>query len=523
MLTFQLPAAETATRMPVETRPKPTADWLERLPFANPVDVAQQLVTALYALNRRELTASLRDELMALYRPTIARAASSLASGLAAAGVPPLEQQRHTGAVLRELLNEHSIAYKHLLVAAQTQRGRQATKRLGEISALLLAALAEIQAVCYLTYSPSPEGLWLEMHSLYPAALKSGNTDGTMADAPPASLTYSHTLLLALADPPHMSREEFAHTRLYLGWLGGRAAIGPVPQNRMDGGFIVRPSLDQGPSARPMAPQPGDLWLDTEGVCRQLHAAVSRLRSGETPRRIGLPADMDVELSQTLGKHLLKLWRVGMQRAFKRYPAPGSAVQAVAGVGAIHRLLEQLPAAAHDSSADSSVVIGDVGTFAAAPGTAVHTSHWTVSNDSARGLALTGAPDLPLNLKVGDALALRGEDKENWSLAVIRWIRTGAARQVELGIERLAPQVLPVWVRPLRGQRKARPEPALLLPGLAALQQPDRLLLPRYVYQSGMDAEMRQASKHSTLSFGHRLEYTTSFDLIEFTLAEASS
>jgi len=114
--------------------------------------------------------------------------------------------------------------------------------------------------------------------------------------------------------------------------------------------------------------------------------------------------------------------------------------------------------------------------------------------------------------------ALRADDAAAWSLGVIRWIRMRDARQVELGVERLSPQIQPAWVQPLRGHRKTRPEAALFVPGVAALQQPDRLLLPRHLYQIGMDADVWHSPHQYTLTFGRCVEQTPSFDLIEFSI-----
>ena len=90
--------------------------------------------------------------------------------------------------------------------------------------------------------------------------------------------------------------------------------------------------------------------------------------------------------------------------------------------------------------------------------------------------------------------------------------------RVVAGRDPLAPQVQPVWVRTLRGHRTGRPESALFVPGMAALKQVDRLLLPRHLYQIGMDAEVWHAPQQYTLTFGRRLEHTASFDLIDFTV-----
>jgi hypothetical protein len=381
-----------------------------------------------------------------------------------------------------------------------------------------MAALRDAQTACYLTYTSPPASLWREMHQLNAFAVTNPATppeDGT----PPASIAYRQALLLALADPPQMSHDEIIHTRLYLGEFAGLAQLlGAVPAGTQHG-FAIRTDGDTPPSHLATR-NDGSLWLDTEALCRHLHDVGVRLRNGEAPQRIGLPPAMQASLSLTLIKRLLKLWSAGVQRAFKRHATPGSTVLAMAGVSAIHRMLEQGPQAAKpDTQETDSLPIHGVGMKLAAPA-ALSATRWQVSNDSASGLALAAVPDAPLNLKVGDPLALRADETAAWSLAVIRWVRMRDARQVELGVERLSPQIQPVWVHTLRGKQKTNPEPALFVPGLPALKQPDRLLLPRGLYQAGMDAEVWQAPRRYTLTFGRRVEHTPSFDLIEFTLFE---
>jgi hypothetical protein len=520
MLTLNVPSTDTALQHPVETRPKAVAEWLGRLPFASPADTAQQLLIALYALNRHPLGADERHALLALYRPVLARAVASLETLLAESGVPPQTQQRQTGTLLRELHIEHSIGYKQVLLAQASRRlGRASPKRTAEVTARLLAALRDIQTACHLTHTPAPAGLWQDMHQVHAFAQASNLADTAVDDAPSPGLAYCQALLIALADPPHMGHAELAHTRLYLDQFAARAMLVAAPVAGHHG-FPIRTDGDAAPSASATGPTPGGLWLDTDALCHHLHDTAVRLRTGETPRHIGLPAGMGSELSQTLCNRLLKQWSNGAQRAFRRHATPGSTVQMVAGVSAIHRLLEPVPQAAWLTPGETDKQAApDIEPLPAAP-VVVSTSRWTVDNDSATGLALSGTPDTPLNLKVGDPLALRSDAEAGWSLGVIRWIRMHDARQVELGIERLSPQVQPVWVRPLRGHRKASLEPALFVPGLAALKQQDRLMLPRYLYQIGMDADVLHPPHQYSLTFGRRLAHTPSYDLIDFTLIE---
>jgi len=524
MLTLDVPQTDAALlQHQIETRPKATLEWLARLPFASPIDAAQQLVLALYTLNRIPLAEDDRIALMALYRPVVARAAASLEVLLLEAGVPPPPQQRQAGTLLRELQTEYSIGCKHVLRSLSGRRfGRSQIKHIAEVTAHLLAALHEVQFCCHLTYCPAPDNLWLELHQTYQLAKSNGMSGKAILDAPPADLVYSQALLLELADPPHMSRAELAHVKLYMREFGKLATLGAPPADASAHGFPLETHSNRGPGAHHVPAADCSLWLDTGEICRHLHETAIRLRTGETPRRAGLPAGMHSDTSLALTRHLLKLWRPGSHRAFNRYPAPGKGVEVVAGVSAIHRLLELVP-----QKAELTPPQDDAHTGAGSPPqfnvhTAVNASHWIVSNDSAAGLALSGTPDMPLNLKVGDALAVRAEESAIWSLAVIRWIKMHDARQVELGVERLSPTMQPVWVRPVKGRRKAGPEPGLFVPGCPALKQPDRLLLPSHIYHKGMHAEVLHTPKHYTVTLNRRAELTPSFDLVDFTASNVS-
>jgi hypothetical protein len=512
MITLGVPSIDPAISRTVETRPKAVAAWLARLPFASPLECAQQLVTALYALNRSPLDEIARYTLLALYRPVVARVCGSLEALLAESGVPPRAQQRLLGVLLRELQIEHSIGYKHLLLALiRSRSGRAPTKRIAEIAARLMVGLRDILTACHLTRSLPTPGLWQEMHALYAYALTASLADSTAMP----SLAYRQAVLLALADPPCMSHAEISFTRHVLDQLAGLTQLcnEPVATHR---GFSIQTDCDIAPSRYAPRTPSSRVWIDTEMLCFHLHETLIQLRSGESPRRLGLPPEQDGEFSQIVCKRLLKEWSSGAARTYKRYPSPGRPVHTVAGVSAIHRLLEKTAQAIWPESGDANHhQIQIIEPSFAAP-VATSASKWVSRNDSAVGLALSGSPDAPLNLKVGDALAVRVGDGMEWSLGVIRWTRMPDARQVEFGVERLSPKIQPAWVRPLRGGKLA--EAALFVPGVAALGQNDRLLLPHHLYQVGMDAEVLHEQHRYMLTFGKRFEHTPSFDLIDFTI-----
>ncbi len=508
MLTLSLPGTDAVLQQKVETRPKAVAEWIDALPFANPAQTAQQLLMGLYALNRHALDEDDRTALLALYRPAVARVAAALETSIADAGLPPPPQQRQAGALLRELLIELGTGYRHVLQALANRRlVRASGKRVAETAARALRASHDILLACALTRVPPPAGLWRETHQILAYAQASGVAETAVDDAPTPNAAYCQAVLLARADPPHMSHAELMHTRLYLDKYARRAVLAPSPVHG-HAGFSVPIQGDIAPSPVASGPASEKLWLDTEVLCKHLEAVALHLRTGDTPSRIRLPEGMQSETTELLCAQLIKQWGAGPQRAFRRHVPEAKAVTAVAGLAAIHRLLNPGPPPATEDGPTTAMPLPPVPV------------RWNVLNDSAAGLALTGTPDAPVTLRVGDPIALQETPGGDWSLGAVRWLRMRDAQQVEFGIERLSPRVEAVWVRPLRGHRATAAETGLFVPGVAALKQADRLMLPRHLYQLGIEAEVTHGDRTYLVVFGKRTDPTPGFDLIDFTVFE---
>ena len=514
-LTLSVPAIDPVQPHSVETRPKQVTEWLERLPFASPIDAAQQLLAALSGMNRMQLGEADRYKLLTLYRPAIARISQELETVLVDSGIPPLAKQRQMGAILHKLMTEQAYGYKLVLLALTKRRfALGKSKLLPELTTHTLSSLSGILSASYRIYSPPPVGVWLEIHHLYRFARESGMADTKVAKTGLSpSLVYRQALLLALADPYHMKSDELDHARLCLDKFGHLSEL--LVDNKPHG-FFIQTDHDHAIGTPPAMTGQEALWLRTKALCRHLHESTIKLKTGDSPRRIGLPNGMKAGLSQHLFVHLVKSWRAGARRAFKRFTIGGNDIRLITGVTAIYRMLDR-PVMPSMPVSNDTLILKDMDTGLVFNGIA-EASTWRILNDSAGGLALTSTPGAPLNLKVGDAAAIQENGSGNWSLSVIRWIKMSDIQRVEVGIERLAPQVLPILVRPFRGHRNASPEPALFIPGFSTLHQQDRLLLPRHVYQGGMDAEVWHSDRQNNITFGRVLEQTGGFDLIEFSV-----
>ena len=116
-------------------------------------------------------------------------------------------------------------------------------------------------------------------------------------------------------------------------------------------------------------------------------------------------------------------------------------------------------------------------------------SRWQVRDESAAGLSLARSGDLGVPIRVGDLLGIQNSALQQWRIGVVRWVKSADAQHVEMGVEMLAPQAVPVAVRPA-GVKGAAFTQALLLPAIEVLRQPASLLLARGSSLPGEDLEL---------------------------------
>jgi len=516
MLKLTVPGLGSPPSDAVETRPKWVHAWLERLPFAHPTEAARQLTATLAEMNRTPLNEAARYRCLALMHPVIMRLAAGLEPLLAESGIPPSRNSRQAGELLRELWLELGYGYKRVLLSLIAKRsGLGGGQRFVDVTTRLLLVMRNLQFACYQTYSPSPRGLWREMHHLHLFAHDAGFADKPAAEnGVSASLIYRQALLMALADPHHLEPEALLLTRRY---LKRHATLAQLTKRHDPCGnkcFLIPCDTDC-PSSPATAGTPQRAFgLRTDRLCQHLLEAEVKLKTGDTPRTLGLPDGISGDLGQNLLQRLQKSWSGRLPRAYRRHPGSAASLRLVAGVTAVHRMLVNQGTPEETENPGTLTITGVDSVLAAAP--VPQASTWHLVNDSAGGLALTTRSEAPLNLKIGDPLALQENTPGNWSLGVIRWIRVGDDQQMEMGVERLSPHIEPVWIRPVRKRRLDRAEPALLVHGVPAQKRRDCLLLPRDLYRDSRDAELLHAQQLDCITFGQRVEQSPSYELVEF-------
>lgn len=118
------------------------------------------------------------------------------------------------------------------------------------------------------------------------------------------------------------------------------------------------------------------------------------------------------------------------------------------------------------------------------------TNEWQVMNDSPAGYAAMHIAGNMPNLLSGSVIGIRRDEKEPWSLCMVRWVRSENPEHLEMGLEVLAPHA--DAVRIAIASRPAAPIPALLLPPLNGTNRGETLLTERGVYETGRIALMHE-------------------------------
>lgn len=117
-------------------------------------------------------------------------------------------------------------------------------------------------------------------------------------------------------------------------------------------------------------------------------------------------------------------------------------------------------------------------------------NEWQVMNDSPAGYAAMHiAGDMP-GLISGSVLGIRRNDKEPWSLCIVRWVRSENPEHLEMGLEVLAPHAKAVRIA--TASRPDAPIPALLLPPISGINRGETLLTERGAYETGTIALMQE-------------------------------
>ncbi|MCR4346545.1 MAG: hypothetical protein NUV55_04995 [Sulfuricaulis sp.] len=566
-LALTLPTKRVSAWM-AETDPKYAQAWIASLPLADSAETAREVYQALYTLNRQDLDAARRFELMELYNAPVATVTSTLESYFTRAALPLTPKKRQLAEFIRQLHMEMAYGYKGCLQDLEKQRLRWGKKSL-RAQALVrsLHYLGEMLLHSYQVYMPYPPEVWREIHAIYQYAAEHDLTQEVLdSPAPTTAKTtisheYIHILLLGLSNPYQLPQGECRQVQRFLHQWSAKAELRDALKSAPSAGyFLIDPATDSPPVPFPQgeAFQPGQgvRLLDAVELLRSIQFFIQRLQQGDSARALSLGIDCLDSVCLDMLQRMMRSWGQLPKRQFSRIQRSGPAF-VCAGIQALHFFASgQKPfappvsVAKHEATDDRVIlpshieeditreVRADEEDFIAldepvavgpmpqteprestvSSGEGFRVDRWQIKDAAPKGLQLVRFGSSHTYVRVGDAVGIQQMDEiGRWSAGVVRWMKSPEAGSLEMGIELLASGVKPVAVALVRGTGTGDYQPALLLPAIEALRRPATLLLPRGVYAPGSNlllAEETEAIR--TVRLLQRLEYTNVFELLVF-------
>ncbi len=564
-LALSLPTKRVSAWM-AETDPRYAQAWLASLPLADSAETGREIYQALYTLNRQELDAVRRFELMELYTAPVATVTSALESYFIRAALPLTPKKRQLAEFIRQLHMEMAYGYKGCLQDLEKQRRRWGKKNL-RAQALVRALhyLGEVLLHSYQVYMPYPPEVWREIHAIYQYAAGHDLAEEVLDTPAPvtAKTTLNHEyiriLLLGLSNPYQLPQNECRQVQRFLHQWGAKAELkDTIEAGPSAGYFLIDPATDSPPVPFPrdVAFQPGQglRLLDAVELLRSLQFFIQRLQQGDSARKLALGIECLDSVCQEILQRMMRSWGQLPRRQFSRIQRSGPAF-VCAGIPALHFFASGQkpftpPVAAHKEATDDRFVLPahieeditreakadedfialdepvtvgpmpltEVRDVSVTSGEGFRVDRWQIKDAAPKGLQLVRFGSSHTYVRVGDVVGVQQMDEiGRWSAGVVRWMKSPEANSLEMGIELLASGVKPVAIAPVRATGAGDYQPALLLPAIEALRRPATLLLPRGVFAPGGNLLMSDETEAiRTVRLLQRLEYTNVFELLVF-------
>ncbi len=536
---------------------KGIAQWLANLPKANIGETARQLYQGLIELNQYNVPADKRIAMLERIRPEVHYVCTALSRYYLGQSIVLEDKPRKVANLSQSLQNHLANGYKIIVAQERSIKSRD------HANLMTLALQRSIRGLCgpllraFQLYCPVADGVWLELHQLYQLARKRGLhqtpvPDSESADRQALSIEqcYIVALLMGAARPNQMRQSAMGKLFATLeDWSRYTRLVAPDDNKAL---FIINPEMDCPPRYKSLIrgeSLDNSLGLDT----RRLVNAIKEFMTAGTAYRgdLHVPNVLGIELLQ----HVSQSWGDLAERTFNRIPSQGH-LRVSIGMSATHyRISGRSFARMIDASEAEMNPFSDAtqkakqggwsGAFDGAESVEWHASgieqidygsieeqdeegdeHYPIHslpivNHSPGGFCLTWPKEVPKQLQAGELLGIQEANEQDWSLAVVRWIRQVRGGGTQMGIELIAPHCTPCAAKLIR--KTGEPSQylrALLLPAVTAIDRPATIITPRLPFQVNSKINLLHGGKTEKANLNNRVTATGSFSQFEYQLID---
>lgn len=561
-------------------RPSPEAaeTWIEALPIANTLAIAELLNVALSELNHLQLPPRSRYQILETLRPRVDLALGSLHKKYLN---QPLVIPREPGKLAdlaEQLLLAAGTAYTIVAVEAIQQR-----EQISDINPARLTCEAIHHALVYCgrrvlqafqLYRPLPIHGWQVLHQLYALAENQELTDlplqNQTAGGRSIRATYLQSLVLGCCKPNQLRQSDLESAYHAMTNLSELAILAPAGAS--SGLFAVDLASDQPPLYTTLLPGTGGAGyrvIDTSALVQRLQeiksAEKDRLQSEVTPLDAaeGLPGYLLDHLIDSLGSMSMRNFSRTRSRSTLRVCLGLSSTHFhVAGRKDFEHFLvgtdsetalakgnpfltsqrsadiwslanpevdyvrnEWLPGQRDSADIERQIDL-DAATRAQLleevevklPLDERYPIHKVAQADaSPGGYCLEWTEELPSDLRAGDIVSIMEDQGQDWAIAVIRWLSRLENARTLIGLELLSPRAKAFAAMiHLKNSSKGAAMRVLLLPEIKLVGQPHTILTPRASFREHQRITLVNQNHSHTVELTRQIASTASYSQFEF-------
>ena len=510
-ISLKLPSLDDNPILLAETRAHKINEFIQKLPFSDPITAATDLIDELQILNSQKVAFSNRLNTLEQYRPSAIQIYQDLIPHFSNASLPVSKNEQAFADAAIQLWQEFAFGYKFALIDLQNKiLNISSSKSTAHVVQRAIHALKEITLIHHLGYRTPPANVWAELHQLYFCALQQSAEKLSLPEqlasnnVSSVNLVYTQVLLMALADPQHLANSDILKTNTYLSNVAAQAELRPLGLvDNPVGVFLV--ALDGEKPPIPFAKNQDvpndatDILLVTLNLARQIHQHIKSLQDGVIPNDGNLPINALESHYEDLLTRLIKNFGKAQHRIFSR-TKKSDGVELGIGLIASHHLI-------HDGG----------NTFANANNSpsAIKPSRWQVLNVSAGGYALRKFNSSQASARIGDVVAIKNSKSACWELAILRWANINELNQLDVGLELVSPNATAVTVKfdvnSLEGE-------ALLLPELNGLKQAASIVAARGFCKIGDTLSINAKNNSNKIVIQKLVERTARFERFQYNL-----
>ena len=514
---FSVPQADPFENPLVETDPEQLGQWATALPFANPHQLAESMITNLGRLNRFPGQIKRRDELMQIY----VTPAQRLSHGL----VQRKDQAPIT--LIRRVMQEMAYGYCHIANECICNKpNKKNLTRLGEaIYYAIKYFFLEYLLACE-DFDCRSGAAYRQISRLmtYAAEQNLQLVEIDDKDQPePHQATIAHQynrfMLLLLLDPCHLQEGEPRLCYNYLNAVAGEARlIAPTDDGETTGRYVVDrlgevPPYLFDPSCLENLAQPRFTLFDLSPVSQNLHQQLRRMERSEQ-RKPDSIAKLTTREANNLLARMLKSWHIRLKRDSERHATSGRVMMWI-GVQHVHNYLTgESPAS--ESDQQEITMTQPMGMHELSSSDSEGQLAAQRSNQSRSGVALH-IPRQTINAPLIGELILISSNRErsanDWKMGIVKRAFNVKDNLLEIGVQFVAGKIEPITLRLTRSQHDEQETPDH--PGIFIDQghtHRSSLIVPKHFFVIGQDYRVEEMIPSPSITPLQLLETTARFE-----------